>query len=199
MLAGFLVGALVLSSCATLRSDAPVQVTIVAEGEPVLAIVDNCPALRDVSLRDSDGVVWEVTRRSPSPNAAQIEMRIGGTPNGWEATTPLESPMLPTTRYTIRTSPGGNELTFTIRELEVGQAFTNDGNRDLERAEASKGCDADVAWGNLWRQGAVFFILGLLALLLVGTMLVKLLSVFVPPRTDAYFDEQTEYGEREEL
>lgn len=197
-LGALIVAILVLTSCATLRPEPPLQVTMIAPGEPVLAIVDNCPALREVSLRDADGVVWGVLRRSASPNAAQIEMRIGGTPNGWDAITPLATPMLPSTSYTLRTSPGGNELTFQIDQLEIGQAFSADGNRTLERAEASEGCNADVAWGNLWRQGAVFFILGLLALLLVGTVLAKLLSVFVPTRTDAYFEEETEYGEWEE-
>lgn len=189
VVAALLAVVLVLTSCGSLRPEPPLQVTVITPGEPILAILNNCPALRDVSMRDSDGVVWQVSRRSPSPNAANIEMRIGGTPNGWETTTELADPMLDDTSYTLRTGPGGNELTFRVSDLVVGQAFTTDGNRTLERADASKSCNADVAWGNLWRQGAVFFILGLLVLLLVGTALVKLMSVFVPPRTDAYFEE----------
>ena len=73
-----------------------------------------------------------------------------------------------------------------------------DGSQTLERPDSAESCDASVAWGNLWRQGAVLFILGLLALLLVGTVVVKLLSVFVPPRTDAYF-EGDEYLDGEYL
>ena len=186
-----LVMGVLLSACGAIRPDPPLQVTLVAEGEPVLAILDNCPALRDVSLRDGDGVVWEITRRSPAPNAAQVEMRIGGSPNGWETITPLANPILGSTNYTLRTSPGGNELEFRVEDLMVGEAFTTNGTRDFTRADASQGCNSDVAWGDLWRQGAVFFILGILALLLVGTVVVKILSVFVPPRTDAYFADDS--------
>ncbi len=179
-----------LGACGVLRPDPPLQVTLVRTDQPPLAVLDNCPALREVTLTDADGPVWAILRRSPSPNAAHLEMRLGGEPNGWEIVQELSSPLLAETNYTLETSPGGNELSFRLSELDIGRSATENGQQDLVRADATQDCNGSVAWGDLWRQGAVFFLLGLLVLLVVGTALVKALQVFVPQRTDAAFDEE---------
>ncbi len=193
---------ILLAGCAQFEAEPAVQVASTGSSGSYLVVLDNCPALREVTLsvlpvEGDDGAagllpLWQISRQSPPANVAHFEVPLGGEPNGWAAEVPFGATLSDSLAYRIDISPGNRNLEFTLSDVEGldrGQAFTDRGVAPLSRADATQPCDSEAAWGNLWRQAAVFFIAGLLVLLLLGTTLVKILQVVFANRTGGYDDE----------
>ncbi|MEE9417170.1 MAG: hypothetical protein V3V01_17955 [Acidimicrobiales bacterium] len=175
--------ALALSGCSVAEGDPGLQITSVSGFDEPLAVLDNCPPVRSVSLIEDELILWSVERSGPAPNSALVEIRLGGGPNGWTVRQPLEQGLSVSSKYLLRTQPGDHELKFELDDLVVGKGLSERGVGTLERADVANPCADKVNFDDLWQQGAVLFLVGLLVLAFVATVLVKLLQLLLDSRT----------------
>lgn len=174
--------ALILSACSRSESAPVLQITTLTGIDEPLAIIDNCPSVRSVSLHENERLLWSVEQNGPAPNSALIEMRLGGEPNGWTILKPLDQKLSAGSIYQLSTQPNEGQLLFSIDDLAAGEGFSEQGNDALVRADVATPCSTSSQSSGLWFRGAILVLVALLILALVATAFVKLLQLAVSSR-----------------
>lgn len=197
--------ALVLSACAE-DERRGIRLTPTSTVETgVRALVDNCPGPAKVTLAVRDDILWEIEspplpETPPEPTVEEAadasdasgedkslpavpgppgiaEFLIGQAPEGWTTTTPLDAPLQPGIRYTVRTEPDGQTIDFSTPDLAGGLLWDGQGNSrfnpNLVNAECSEPADIGAFAQNI----AVLGLLGVTAAAITLVAIILLLFV----------------------
>lgn len=166
-------------------------------------LADNCPGPATVALSVREDVLWEIASPpSVEPEASAdddsesdedtvetdalpgppgiAEFLIGQTPEGWTTITPLDIPLEPGIRYTVRTTPDGQTIDFSTPDLAGGLLWDGQGNSRFNPNLVNAECSEPADLGGFAQSLAV---LGLLGVTSAATVLVALiLLLFVITR-----------------
>lgn len=190
---------LVLTSCAE-DERRGIRLTPTSTVETgVRVLVDNCPGPSTVTLAVRDDVLWEIEgppvtepvveddedadedvdeTASSEPGPPGIaEFLVGATPEGWTTTTPLDGPLQPGVRYTVRTQPDGQEIDFSTPDLAGGLLWDGTGNSRFNPNLVNVECSEPADIGAFTRNIAVLGLLGVTAAATVLVALILLLFV----------------------
>ncbi len=163
----------------------------------VRILVDNCPGPSAVQLLVRDDLLWQidspVVTDIPADDSANdddpalpatvdeepglAEFLVGQEPEGWTTSTPLESPLSPGIRYTVRTEPDGQTVDFSTPDLAAGLLWDGQGNAQFNPNLINVECSEPADVGAFAQNIVVLILLGVTAAATVIVAIILILFV----------------------
>ena len=162
----------------------------------VRILVDNCPGPTAVQLLVRDDVLWQIDSPvipaipeadaeaetgtdlpAPEQEPGLAEFLVGQEPEGWTTSTPLESPLSPGIRYTVRTEPDGQTVDFSTPDLAAGLLWDGQGNAQFNPNLINVECSEPADVGAFAQNIVVLVLLGVTAAATVIVAIILILFV----------------------